>query len=149
MIKITGRDMVWSFFNKELGMSYTEDFRGCLYVPDKFKGKVAQREDVALAIGYNSFRGNTCSIHIVVNDRENALNRRTLREIFEYPFIDCARTHVIAPVDSKNEESLTICRKGGFKEIYRFPEGADDGDLVIFSMSREECPWLGKEKSNG
>lgn len=138
-----GHDAVYEYFRKHLGLSHTDDFRGCLYIPNEFSGQMASMEHVAVAVGYNNFNGNVCSMHTVIT-RPDFVDRKTVRETFEYPFITCARSHVIAPVDSTNEEALDFDKRLGFKEIYRFPHGGTDGDLVILSMSIEECRWLGK-----
>ncbi len=146
--KFGDRETVYEFFRNRLGLSRTDDFRGALYVPIEFQGQTADMDHVAIAVGYNNFNGNLCSMHTVIQKPE-FMNRTIIREAFEFPFIRCARTHIIAPVDSTNEAALNFDKKLGFKEVYRFPEGGLDGDMVILTMSKEECRWLGKEREHG
>lgn len=144
MIKVTVQDIVYDFFRANLGVNFSDDFRGCLYVPDGYRGEAAEMEHVAIAIGYNNFNGNLCSMHVVIQKPE-FVTKKVVREVFEYPFVDAARTHVIAPVDSTNQAAIDFDKRLGFKEIHRFPEGGTDGDLVILAMSKDECRWLKKE----
>lgn len=132
---------VWQFFNARLGLHYSDDFRGVCHVPDEFRGRVADMDHVAIAVGYNSFIGRTCCMHSVIQ-RPEAVTRRIVRETFEYPFIKCECTAVLALVDSTNEAALRFDTKLGFKEIARVPGGGTEGDLVVLQMLRTECRWL-------
>lgn len=147
-MRVTDRHTVHGFFNIFLQLSYTDDFRGCLFVPDIKRHKVMEVEDVAIAVGYNNFNGKLCSMHAVIQD-PSFVSRPIIREIFEFPFVTCGREHVIAPVESGNKEALDFDKRLGFKELYRFPDGAVEGDLVILGMSKKECRWIGKGKQNG
>jgi len=134
---------VHAFMHERLGLHWSEDFRGVMYVPDEYRHERASMDHVAVAIGYNAFIGRTCCMHIVIQ-RADLFNGRMLREAFEYAFIVCKCEAAIALVDSTNETSLSFVSKVGFKEVARIPNGGTEGDLVTLQMLRAECRWLRK-----
>jgi RimJ/RimL family protein N-acetyltransferase len=141
LIQATDRTAVQTFFADRLGLKWSDDFRGVLHVPDMFKGATASMDHVAVAVGYNGFIGRTCCMHVVIQKPE-AMSPRIVREAFEFPFNVCNCTAVLGMVDSVNAAALDFDRRLGFVEIDRIPEGALEGDLVIFRMTRAECRWL-------
>ena len=146
--RITNRDLVFDFFRANLQMSHTADFRGCLFVPIEYDGSARMMEHVAIAVGYNNFNGRLCSMHAIIQKPE-FVTPGVVREVFEFPFKFCNVEYVLAPVEAGNIEALEFDKRLGFKEIYRFKEGATVGDLVMLAMSKEECRWLGKRNANG
>lgn len=144
--RVTAQSLVYSFFRATLDLKYTEDFRGCLYVPDSFAGHQADIEQVAIAVGYNTFIGNTCFMHTVIQKPE-FMSKDIIRQAFGFPFIDCKVKHVLAPVEASNTEALEFNERLGFERILTLKDGANDGDLVVLQMTRENCRWL--EKKHG
>lgn len=146
--RVTNRDVVYDFFRGYLQMSRTDDFRGVLFVPIEYKGAVSMIEQVAVAVAYNNFNGRLCSMHAVIQKPEY-VTPGVVREVFEFPFKYCNVEHLLAPVAADNLEALEFDKRLGFKEIYRFTEGATVGDLVMLSMSKADCRWIGKRKKHG
>lgn len=126
-----------------LGLHWSDDFRGVLYVPEEYRHQPQRPEHVSVAIGINAFVGRTCAMHLVVN-RPEAFTARVIREAFAYVFKVCGCEAALALVDSDNEASLRLCARIGFVEINRIPNGAAVGDLVVMQMLRSDCRWLGK-----
>lgn len=141
MIQANNPQMVHAFFNERLGLHWSADFRGVLWVPEEHANEAATMDHVAVAVGYNAFIGRTCCMHTVVQ-RPELLNRRMVRDAFTYPFNVANCNAVLALVDSTNEAALSFDAKLGFREVLRIPDGATDGDLVILQMLRSECRWL-------
>jgi RimJ/RimL family protein N-acetyltransferase len=135
--------MVHAFMHDRLGLHWSADFRGVIYVPDEYRNQVASMDHVAVAIGYNAFIGRTCCMHIVIQ-RPELFSPRMIREAFEFPFVVCNCEAALALVDSTNEASLSFVQKVGFKEVARIPNGGTDGDLMTLQMLRSECRWLNK-----
>lgn len=140
-MQFTDRTQVWQFFHARLGLHHSEDFRGVCYVPETYKGQVAQMDHVSVAVGYNGFVGRTCCMHTVIQNPE-AVTRRMVREAFSFPFVHCECTAVLALVDSTNDAAVSFDTKLGFREIARVPGGGLDGDLIVLQMLRSECRWL-------
>lgn len=133
--------MVHAFFHRALGLHWSDDIRGVLYVPDQYLAKLADPEHVVVAVAYNGFIGHTCCIHSVIQ-RPEAVTRKMVEATFTFPFEHCHCEAVLALVDSTNDAALRFDKKLGFMEIARVPHGGPDGDLVILRMLRGECRWL-------
>lgn len=143
LMQINDRNAAHAYLHAELGLHWSDDFRGVLYVPQEFRDTVASPEHVAVAVGYNGFVGRTCCMHTVIR-RPDLLTRRVIRESFEFPFLVCGCDVVLGLVDETNCAAMTFDKKLGFSELTRIPGGGLDGDLVILQMRRDECPWLRK-----
>lgn len=133
--------MVHSFFSCILGLHWSDDFRGVLYVPEQYVGCLTDPKHIAIAVGYNSFIGKTCCMHSIIQ-RPEAVTRKIVRETFSYPFEVCHCEAVLALVDSTNVAAINFDTKLGFHEAHRVPWGGTDGDLVVLQMLKSECRWL-------
>jgi RimJ/RimL family protein N-acetyltransferase len=72
------------------------------------------------------------------------LTPKYLAVIFDYPFNMCKVKKIIVPVDATNSKSVTLVEKMGFKEEARIKDGMADGDLILFTLAKEDCKYLGK-----
>jgi hypothetical protein len=141
VIETSMPELVHAFFSHRLGLHQSTDFRGVLYAADRPDDSPVNYDDIAVAVGYNSFVGKTCCMHTVVQHPE-LLNRRMVIAAFRYPFTVCNCEAVLALVDSNNEAALSFDRRLGFKDIARIPNGGAEGDLIVLQMLRGECRWL-------
>ncbi len=139
----TDRDMVCEYFFAKMQLQPTADFRGVLHVPVEYEHEVASMDHVGIAVGYCGFIGRTCCMHTVIT-RPDLLTARMMREFFGYPFNVCGVECALALVESSNGPSLKFCKKVGFKEVHRIPNGGLDDDLVMLQMLRADCRWLSK-----
>lgn len=147
MIVCSDRQAVMSFFHDRLGLHFSSDFRGILWIPEEFAGKTCEMSDVAVAAGFNSFIGKTCCIHTVVQN-PRLLTRQMISEAFNYAYNTCGVEVIFGLVDSENEAAVEFNKRLGFRETQRHMDAGIDGDLIIFAMRRSECRWL-KENRNG
>lgn len=139
MIVATPREALWGFINSRVGIPWSSDFRAIGVV----------KSDCLLAVvAYNGFTGRACFMHSAIDD-PSVIDRTFVRAIFEYPFVECKLDTLLALVSSENTQAMDIDLRVGFKEINRLSgAGVDGNDLVLLSMTRNECKWLkhGKEK---
>ena len=97
-------------------------------------------------VGYGSWTANAVMLHIAL-DNPVAL-REILKWGFRYPFEQCGRGIALASVRAKNEKSMRLCRKVGFREVYRVKDGIEVGeDMVLFQMRREDCRYIAHRKA--
>lgn len=82
-----------------------------------------------------------CTLHCAAIGK-TWLNRRALFAIFDYVFNQLKVKVVLDTVSSSNEASLRFTKHLGFTEVCRIANAAPDGDLVIFTLRREDCRWL-------
>lgn len=134
MIVSTPREALWAWVNSRLGIPLSEDFRAIGVVRDGC---------LCAAVAYNGNTGRTCFMHSAIDD-PSVINRTFVKAIFDYPFNQCKMTHVLALVESSNTRAMSIDLRLGFKEVNRFEgAGLDGSDLVLLSMARNECKWIG------
>lgn len=71
------------------------------------------------------------------------LNKTFLRMSFDYPFNQLKVGKVIALVDSANTAAIRFDQKLGFIEEGRLKDAGRQGDLVLLTMTRSQCRWIG------
>lgn len=62
--------------------------------------------------------------------------------MFDYAFVHLGCRKVLCTACSTNENALDQIRRSGFKDEHRIEGGTVKGDLLMLSMSREDCKWL-------
>jgi len=92
------------------------------------------------------FTNGDCLINFVSNERKDwatpTLFHRLAAYLFEYKGLD----RITATISVENTQSLILALKTGFQIDGRIRRGAIDGsDAILFSMLRDESPWLQKE----
>lgn len=98
-------------------------------------------ELVAGAI-YDSFNGASIRVHLA-GDGGSWLNREFLRAGFRYPFLQLRVRKLIGLVDSSNTRAIRFDEHIGFRLEAVVKDAAPHGDLLIYTMRREECRHLG------
>lgn len=141
MIKCSDRNAVFAYFARELGLHWSDDFRGCLWVPEIYEGRKADPAHVSVAVAYDCFVGKTCCMHAVI-PRPEAVTRAIVQETFAFPFNTCGCEAVLGLVEATNKEALRFDRHLGFKEVHRIPHGGREADLIVLQMLRADCRWL-------
>ena len=96
-----------------------------------------------LVVGFNSFVGKTCQMHVAMESGFRFTPRAMLKACFSYAFVMCGIELLLGVVKSSNEAAMKYDQHLGFKELYRLPGLAeDDSDLVFFGMRKSECRFL-------
>jgi len=62
--------------------------------------------------------------------------------IYDFPFNLLKVEKLIATVPSTNKRAMNITRKMGFTHTVTIPDIVLGGDLVVLSMSRDQCKYL-------
>jgi hypothetical protein len=97
--------------------------------------------EMVAGVVYENWNGASFVCHIVV---DGLMTPAYLAAIFHYPFVHCGAAKIIAPVAESNEESIRFVRKLGFREEARLPEAHPDGSLLLFTMTPEQCRFIGE-----
>lgn len=140
-----------------MNLLYGEDAFVKLWVSDKIGNPdfgpavaigVTRGLDMIAGVVYhnyiNSPSGNPimCEISMAATDKRWA-NKRTLRALFSYPFIQLGveRVQVSTPVESKHvrkiNEKLGFVYEGTGRKAHFL-----GGDVDVLSMLKHECRWL-------
>lgn len=129
--------------------------RICRWVTEK-NGGTWNRQD-ASAIGleregelvagtiYCDLLGQSICMHTAIEQ----MNRDFLWYCFYYPFIELKVKKVLGLVDSFNSRAIKLDQHLGFILEGCIKDASTDGDLLIFSMTRDQCRWLNVERRPG
>ena len=88
-------------------------------------------------------KGSWCEVSVAIDDVE-CVSRRTLRQIFEYPFEQLCVSRLQAVTAVTNQRCRSFIERLGFK-LEGVGRRAHDGeqDAAVYSMLPAECRWLG------
>ena len=103
---------------------------GNQFVADESNGKIIS------AVAYGGYNGAMVEATIAID----TLRREMLWYMFYYPFEQMKVRKIIARIESNNDKSLNLVKRLGFIEECVLKECAPDGDLFIYSISKDK--WL-------
>jgi hypothetical protein len=84
-----------------------------------------------------------CSVEAHMGGHPHWMNRDVVVMFFDYVFNQLGVKKLIAPVPSTNTRALEIDLRAGFQIEARIKDAVPDGDLLILTMLRAECRFLG------
>ena len=100
------------------------------------------KEEIIGVVGYDGWSENMVEMHSAGVPGTYWLNKQMLKQAFIYPFKGHGLKVIITRVSTGNPVAVKMNKGLGFKEQCRIRNGADDGDLIIFTMHHDECRWL-------
>ena len=98
--------------------------------------------ELVAGVIYENWNHKSIWCHIAIDGR---LTPRYLAAIFDYPFNICQVEKIIVPVGSDNEESIRLVEKMGFAEEGRIKDARPEGDLILFTLARDACRFIGEK----
>lgn len=90
---------------------------------------------------YENWNRRSIVCHIAI---QGLLTRAYLAAIFHYPFVYLGCSKIIAPVAESNAKSIQFVRKLGFQEEARILDAHPDGSILVFTMTRDQCRFIGE-----
>ena len=96
--------------------------------------------EIIAGVMYENWNKRSVVAHMAVTGR---ITRSFLGAIFRYAYEKCGVNKVILPVSSGNDRSIKFVKHLGFTEEARIRDAAPDGDIVIYSLAKSECRFLG------
>lgn len=91
---------------------------------------------------YDQFNGASICMHVAAEPGKRWMTREYLWFCFYYPFVQLGVQKIIGLVPAANEIALRFDKHLGFEEEHRIRDAHPRGDLVILSMTREQCRFL-------
>lgn len=73
------------------------------------------------------------------------MNRDFLMAVFGYAFRQMGIKKLIGPVDSSNSDSRHFIENLGFHPEATIADGARNGDLIMYTLTRQQCRFLGEQ----
>ena len=106
-------------------------------------------DHLKMLVAFNAFMGHACQIHVAMDPGYHYTPKAMLEQVFRYAFSPqgANRRVLIGVVNSLNRRSMVFCKHLGFKVWSAIPGAHDDGgDIVLFTMSREDCRYIPKQE---
>lgn len=126
---------------KEVGPWVCERFGGAWDASTK-KAIGLERDGVLVAgVMYDNFLGSSICMHVAA-EGGYWLTRDFLHAAFTYPFDQLGVHKVIGPVDSSNARARKLDTHLGFVPEAVLTGAAAGGDLILFTMTRQQCRFL-------
>lgn len=92
---------------------------------------------------FNTFIGSTCQMHIALKGELSFVPTDLPGVVYNLAFNDLGLKKLLGVVNSKNEKAMAMNARLGYIEEHRMQGLHDDGgDIVIFSMTKEQCRFL-------
>ena len=90
---------------------------------------------------YDGYNVSSVSAHIWL-DAERVPTREWYAAIFDNPFNRLGVKKIIGQINSNNDEAIRLDKHFGFVEEARITDYSEDGDLVIYTMTKDQCRVL-------
>ena len=100
-----------------------------------------RNDEFVAGVIYENWNRRTITCHIAIS---GWLTPKYLAVIFDYPFNMCKVKKIIVPVDSTNSKSINLVEKMGFTEEARIKDGMADGDMILYTLAKNDCKYLGE-----
>lgn len=101
------------------------------------------RDDTLIAgVLYDHYNQASVAMHVAADVRQ-WLNRAYLQACFRYPFLQLGVRKVLGLVDATNKQARRFDEHLGFSLEAVIADAAPGGDLLIYSMTRAQCKYLG------
>lgn len=106
---------------------------------------IGMEKDGTLIAGvmFDHFNGRSIAMH-VAGTGGHWMTRDYARACFGYAFNQLKVGKIIGLVDSTNEQAIRYDQHLGFELEATVKDAAKHGDLLIFSMTRDQCRWIGE-----
>jgi RimJ/RimL family protein N-acetyltransferase len=100
------------------------------------------RDDRIIAcVLFDGHNGSSVYMH-VASSATRWVTREYIRVVFDYAFRQLGCRVIIGLVAESNLKARRFDEHMGFAESGRIRNGCPDGDLIIYTMQRDECRWF-------
>lgn len=96
--------------------------------------------EIIAGVIYENWNKRSLVAHMAVTGR---LTRAFIGAVFRYAYEQCGVNKVILPVSSGNDKSNRFVKHLGFREEARIKDADPLGDIIIYSLAKSDCRFLG------
>lgn len=115
---------------------------GGKYYPGSGQAIGVERDgEIYAGVLYDQSFGRSVCMHVATSG-PSWLTKGFLRMVFDYPFNQLKVNKVIGLVDETNAAAIRFDRHLGFIEEGRLKDAGRFGDLLLLTMTREQCRWI-------
>lgn len=97
--------------------------------------------EIVAGIVYDQCNGASVVCHMAAK----RLSREFLRFNAEYAFNQLGVNKIIAPIASNNDRMVRLAYHMGFKFSAVLEDCDTDGDLLLVTLAKDDCPFLGEK----
>lgn len=90
----------------------------------------------------NDWTGANINIHFASNGKKNWVTREFLWFVFYYCFFQVGVKRVSGFIWESNQSSVNFAQRIGGELEARLIDAANDGDVLLFKMTKDKCKWL-------
>ena len=140
---VTGRDHIFGpWLAAQLGIPWIPGRGHVIGLWEEGTGPVA-------ACYYEGYNGASVLGHLAGLGKK-WMNREFLWYCFHYPFEELRVNKILGLVESTNLEARKLDEHLGFTLEATLKDAAPKGDLLIYSMVKDQCKWLSlKDRKHG
>lgn len=104
------------------------------------------RDGIGIIAGvlYEQYNRRSIVAHIAIHGR---VTPAFIAAIFDYPFNVCGVNKVICPIPADNKRSIALAENMGFQEEARIRDAQPTGDILLFTLPKTQCRFLGEKFS--
>ncbi len=118
---------------------------GGLYTPqDSYAMGLEQNGKIIAGVWFDGYNGASINMHVAAEGK-NWMNRKFLQMAFDYPFNKAKVNKIIGLVCSSNLSARRFDEHLGFILEAVVKSATTGGDLLIYTMTRDQCRHLAKE----
>jgi len=125
----------------EIGHWVATKMGGVLQPNSQSIGLVVDGKIVAGVI-YEGWNQRSIVCHIAIEGR---VTKGFMNAVCGYAFHTCGVHKVIGPIPSDNEKAIKNAIRIGFVEEARIKDAAPNGDIVLFTITKDRCRYLGEK----
>lgn len=98
--------------------------------------------EIIAGVMYENWNKRSVVAHMAITGR---ITKTYLGAIFRYAYEKCGVNKVILPVSSGNDKSNKFVKHLGFTEEARVKDADPAGDIIIYTLAKSDCRFLGQE----
>ena len=98
--------------------------------------------EIIAGVMYENWNKRSVVAHMAITGR---ITKAYLGAIFRYAYEKCGVNKVILPVSSGNDKSNKFVKHLGFTEEARIRDADPAGDIIIYTLAKSDCRFLGQE----
>ena len=102
--------------------------------------------EIECGVLFENYNGRSVQIHVACKPGAR-MTKEWLRTLFTYAFVQLKVNKIIGLVDSANTNALAFDENIGFKTEMTITNAGRVADLVVISMTEENCRWILKDKN--
>lgn len=125
----------------EIGCWVCNRTNGVYTAEDSYAIGVVSNGEVKAGVVFDHWNGKSVAMHVAVED-PRAITRKFTWLCFDYAFNQIGADKLLGFVAQDNEDALNFDLKLGFEVEAVVRDACPGGDLLILTMTREQCRWL-------